>query len=143
MPIVFKYKHVQRKDDYLKKAPFIPIYLRTKDDKLIESVGLLDSGADFSVIPLDLAQFLGLKLGKEDTTGGIGGNAKVRKSQLRLTIKKGREHYNLTIPVLVILKNYGDIPILLGRNGFFDEFHILFKQDREKITLNKVQPRMY
>jgi len=143
MSLVFKYKHIERKDGYLKKAPFIPIYLRDKNDKLIEFAGLLDSGADFTLISLDLAKFLGLKLGEETTTGGIGGSAKVRKSNLSMTIKKDRYRYNLTIPVLVLMKDYEDVPILLGRNGFFDAFHIHFKQNKERITLTRVQSKTY
>lgn len=141
MAIVFRYKHIQRKDGFLKKAPFIPIFLRDKDDKLYEFTGLLDSGADNTVMPKDLAEFLGLSLGKEETTAGIGGSAKVRNARMRLTIKNQRESYNLEIPVLVLMENFADVPILLGRNGFFDNFHINFRQNEEKITLKKVQSK--
>jgi len=141
MAIIFRYKHVKRKDGFLRKAPFIPIFLRDRNDKLYEFTGLIDSGADFTLIPKDLADFLGLKLGKGETTAGIGGSAKVRNSKMNLTIKNQRERYNLEIPVLILMENYADVPILLGRNGFFDNFHINFRQDEEKITLKKVQPK--
>ena len=84
---------------------------------------------------------MGWGLGKEEITGGIGGAAKVRNSKIQLIIENQRERYNLEIPVLVLMENYADVPILLGRNGFFDNFHINFRQNGEKITLKKVEPK--
>ena len=50
---------MKRSDGSLNKAPFIPLYLRNSDDKLIKVVGLVDSGADNTVVPKDLAELLG------------------------------------------------------------------------------------
>ena len=104
MAITFRYIHVPRPDGTLRKAPFIPIYVRNKEGRLIKLVALLDSGADNSVISKDLAELLGLKQSKtpEGETGGIGGKVKVKKSRLSFQIKGEHEKYTVTIPVLVL-----------------------------------------
>ena len=131
-----------RADGTLKKAPYVPVFLQGDKGKLIKVTALLDSGADTTIIPKDLATVLGLKLHKyEEETGGIGGKVKVRKAQVSLIIKGGHEKYSLNIPVLVLEKEDIDVPLLLGRNGFFENFHITFRQNEEKITLKKVHTK--
>ncbi len=74
MPITFKYVHVPRPDGTLRRAPYIPIFSIDKAGKLIRIVALIDSGADFTVIPKDLAALLGLKEDQQDIdTGGLEG----------------------------------------------------------------------
>lgn len=72
MTLTFRYKTVKRPDGTEVKTPSIPIILSGKEK--IETLGLLDSGADISAIPKDLAEVLGLDLsGKPTTAFGIGG----------------------------------------------------------------------
>lgn len=142
MPIIFRYAHVPRPDGTLRQAPFIPIFVTNKFGKAMEVIALLDSGADNTVVPKDLAELLGLKEEKADTeTGGIGGKVKVKKARLHFRIKGNRESYSLDVPSLVLQDEDADVPILLGRHGFFEHFHITFKQNEEKIVLKKIQPK--
>lgn len=140
MAIIFRYARVKTPDDVLRKAPFIPVYLHDKNDKLLVFNALIDSGADNTVVPKDLAEVLGLTEKDSLETGGIGGSVKVKKSNLRMTIKGLHEAYTLSLPVLV-LQNQGNVPLLLGRNGFFEHFHITFRQNEEKILLKKIKPK--
>jgi len=143
MSITFRYVHLRRPDNSLQKAPWIPIYLHEKEGKLVRWFALVDSGADTSVMPKEVAQLLGLEeTDSEIETGGIGGKTKVKESKLTFTVKDSREKHQMTIPVLVLQDPKSKVPLLLGRNGFFEKFHISFKQDEEKIVLKKVQPRM-
>ena len=142
MSIIFRYVHVPRQDGTLRRAPFIPIIVRNKFGKTMNVVALLDSGADNTVIPKDLADVLGLKEHNvEAETGGIGGKVKVKKSRFSFRIKGVRESYSLDVPVLVLQEANMDVPLLLGRRGFFENFHITFKQNEEKIVLKKIQPK--
>src|SRR3989338_8384925 len=87
MPIIYRYIHVPRKDGTLRHAPFIPVIVRNKFEQVMKVVGLVDSGADTTVVPRDLADLLGMKENAASTeTGGIGGKVKVKRSRL---------HYNL------------------------------------------------
>jgi hypothetical protein len=142
MSIIYRYVHVPRPDGTLRKAPHIPVYARDSKNKLIEIIALVDSGADTTVIPKDLALLLGLKESKADMkTGGIGGSTRVKETKLSFTVKNERERYNLRVPALVLQNPDEDVPLILGRNGFFEEFHITFKQSDEKLVLKKVDPK--
>ncbi|MBM3234362.1 hypothetical protein FJZ19_04700 [Candidatus Pacearchaeota archaeon] len=136
MTLSFKYKVVKRPDGTEVKTPSIPITLfgQTRFD----SIALLDSGADISAIPKDIAEILGININaKSEPSFGIGGKVDSIESKMRIAVEKGHENYMLTIPVKVILGDY-DFPILLGRAGFFDEFVISFFQKEQKVTLKKV-----
>lgn len=140
MAITFRYVHVPRADGTLRKAPFIPIFVRTEENRLIKIIALVDSGADTTVLPKGLALVLGLKEENEIIeTGGIGGKVKVKKSKIQFQISGSRESYPLTIPVLVLQDDSEDMPLILGRQGFFENFHITFRQNEEKITIKKTE----
>lgn len=135
MAIIFRYARVQRDDAALSRAPFIPVFAHAADGRRICTPALVDSGADGTVLPLRLAEMLGVTLGEETETGGIGGFVKARKASLALTLRGGRESYNLRIPALVMLDSRMNIPLILGRNGFFERFGITFRQREEKLVL--------
>ncbi len=139
MAITFKYAKVPRKDGSLRRAPFIPIYLRDKNEKLLKFIALVDSGADTTVIPKDVAIVLGLKESdKEEQTGGIGGFVRVKTSRMGFQIVGEHEKHSLDIPVLILQDPNDDVPILLGRSGFFENFDINFRQNEDRITLKKI-----
>ena len=105
-------------------------------------VGLVDSGADTTVVPRDLADLLGMKENAASTeTGGIGGKVKVKRSRLHFMLEGNRERYSLDVPALILQDNDNDVPLLLGRHGFFEHFHITFKQDEQKVVLKRINPK--
>ena len=132
MTLHFRYKIVKRQNNTEARTPSIPITLKGKDS--IDVVALLDSGADVSVIPKGIAEIIGLDLtGKKSYADGIGGRVEAIDSKLYLHIKKGHEDYNFQMPIKVILED--TIPIILGREGFFNKFVISFNQSELKFTL--------
>ena len=137
MAMTFRYVPLQRPDGALQKAPCIPVYEHDAHGRLLIIPAMVDSGADTTVVPADLAEVLRLPLGEEIATGGIGGTAKARKTFFSCIIKKGREHYSVRVPALILLDAPEDLPVLLGRNGFFEQFDITFRQSEEKIVLKK------
>ncbi len=99
---------------------------------------MLDSGADISAIPKEVAEILGLDIsGATSPAFGIGGKTEAVDTHIDITVEKGHEKYNFRIPVKVILGPY-DFPVLLGRAGFFDKFRIEFNQSQERILLRKI-----
>jgi|SRR3989338_3438827 len=138
MAIIFRYEHIPREDGTLRKAPFIPIFAHDENNRLVQIIALIDSGADNIVIPKELAEILGLKLGEEVETAGIGGKTKVRKTRMCFAVRKGREMYQITSNALVLMDENIDVPLILGRNGFFEEFEITFRQKEERIILKKI-----
>lgn len=139
MTIVFKYKRIDRPDPFpSENAPAIPVTLIGPQAK-IDVIGLIDSGADFSFIPRDMAEALGLNLtGKSEVIGGISGNVKAIKTVMKMNISKGNENYTFPVEAYVPeVQNDDDFPVLIGRNGFFENFKIVFIEAEKKIHLKK------
>ena len=136
MSLTFKYKRVKRPDNVEIKSPSIPVTLSANGGKY-QFIALLDSGADISVIPSEVADLLGLDLtGEREEARGIGGKVPAIQSSLVVEVGKAHESYSYNIPVKVILdRTDEEIPILLGRAGFFDKFLITFNQKEERIIL--------
>lgn len=133
MTIIFRYKTVTRPDGSLVKTPSIPVSLTGKEN--FDTIALLDSGADLSAIPQGIAELLGLDLtGERKSAFGIGGKVDATDTTMAVSIEKGHERYTFRIPVKVILGDY-DLPVLLGRAGFFDKFVVSFDQAKEKVLL--------
>jgi len=137
MAITFRYKSVNRPDGTSVRIPSIPVTLVGPRES-IELIALMDSGADISVIPREVAEVLGLDLsGETESVFGLGGSVRAIPLQINMVIEKGHECYRLNIPIKVVLDKY-DFPPLLGRAGFFEEFEITLNQLEEKICLKKV-----
>lgn len=90
----------------------------------VKVIMIVDTGADYSLLPRFYAMDLGIDLKKEckaHWTGGIGGREKVhlfREAKVRL----GK--WKRTIPVGFL--DCDDIPPLLGRQGFLETFEVTF-----------------
>ncbi len=141
MALSFKYKNVKRPDGTLVKAPMIPLSIFGTEN--IDTVGLLDSGADISAMSKDMAELLGIKLDKEiDSSFGIGGEVESMQTSIDILINQKHEQYRIKLPIKIILDHYS-FPLLLGRAGFFDEFIITFNQTKEKIILKRIIKKAY
>ena len=100
----FKYKINKRPFEDNTKTPSIPISLKGNGNSSFEFIALVDSGADLSVIPQDVAELLGLDLtGKKQKVRGIGGWLESIEEKIILNISKGHENYNFIIPVKIII----------------------------------------
>lgn len=134
----FKYKAIKRPDGTFSRCPVIPISFSDFD-----TMALIDSGADISAISKEMAENLKLNMkGEEDIAFGIGGKVKSINSNIQFLIEQKHERYNLAIPVKIILDDFS-FPFLLGRKGFFNRFIISFDENHEKVSLKKVDRRMF
>ena len=96
---------------------------------------LIDSGADISIIPFELGSYLGFLIEKNEdikSLGGISGGIPVVYRKIRVEI--GAFVINIKVAWAVV----EDVPEILGRVDFFDEFDIEFKQKERKTYLRKV-----
>jgi len=136
--MIFKYKRIDRPAPFPTiHAPAIPVTIAGKKDS-VDVVGLIDSGADFSVIPREMAEIIGADLSnKPEEIGGIGGNTKAIETKIKMTITKGHEAYTQTISAYVVEDLQDSFPILIGRSGFFPKFKITFAEKTKKILLKR------
>jgi len=94
---------------------------------------LVDSGATVSIFRAEVADVLRVKLesGKEIYLGGVGGHIKVYLHRLKIEIA-GRK---FTCPV-VFSREYLVSFNLLGREGFFKKFRIIFEEKNNQLQLH-------
>lgn len=109
---------------------------------------LVDSGADISMIPFDVAEILQLKL-PEDTiqSYAAAGQISVKKSEVEVWILLHKKEIRLgRVPVSVPIPNKDqkgqdddqqekniNFP-LLGRKPFFEMYDITFQESRQKMS---------
>ncbi len=102
---------------------------------------LLDSGADISLIPFDVAEVLQLRLG-EETKNNIGPSGKfsVTKSDVELWLSINRKEICLgNIPVTIPVNRLTDDAAdevqfcLLGRDPFFEIYDITFQESWKRV----------
>jgi hypothetical protein len=61
---------------------------------------------------------------------------KSREGKVRIIFGKNHENYSFDIPVLIPEKE--NMPIIIGRLGFFNQFRITFSETERKIEFKKV-----
>lgn len=139
MTIAFRYKKIERPNPFPAiHLPVIPITLIGKDEA-IEVMGLLDSGADYSLIPKEIAEVIGMNLKKNpEPIGGINGECDAINSDIRIKVQRGHESYTFLVNAYVIDSLDDDFPVLIGRDGFFEQFKITFDESKRNISLKKV-----
>lgn len=119
--------------DYF-RYPVIPVkfYYKNKETPFIDA--LLDSGGDFIVIPMPIANYLGLKLKKAGDVDTAGGTTSLFKATLSMIIgdKDSNAIYN-NIQIHVSARN--DIPVLLGRHPIFEDYEITFQHEKNQLIL--------
>ena len=136
MVISFKYKVLPDEFSNGAKKPIIKITLKGNNQIPIDVIGLLDSGADVSVIPKGLAEFLNLKFGNKEISKGIGGEINVWNSHFNIIVQQNHETYKFkNVPVQI--SEDDTMPIIIGRHGFFDKFEIRIDEARESVKLKR------
>ena len=133
------------KFDYIKigprKRPVIPIILKHKGE-ILETPALIDSGADFNVFPLDLAEALeiNLKGAKKVVFRGIGNKALELTGYMAivtLMIAGRGKSQEFDAPVIFTDELPENGHALLGETGFFDKVSsICFFYKRGKILID-------
>jgi Aspartyl protease len=135
------------KFDYIKigkhKRPIIPIQL-SFGGKAVNTPALIDSGADFNLIHVGIAETLGIKLNKEKPIvfSGVGNkslNLEGYMAVVNLKIFNKGENISFITPIIFTEQLPENGIALLGETGFFDHLEeVSFHYIRGKVVLQKV-----
>lgn len=148
----FKYKGIPRWDDkgnqYYVKKPVIEVTFRrfseskdTEKNREVRMLALIDSGADWSFIPLEIAQTLRLDIDKSNARIlTIAGETSVYQTKLHVEIpRKGKLSVDVgMINAYVMPHESGKhVPeyVILGRKDFFEKFEVTINESKQTITL--------
>ena len=94
---------------------------------------VVDTGADYSVLPETFARDLAIDLKKECLTiktAGVGGEQKVYLLKKKILTKVGSSRKRIPLGFLARGNNQYEIPPLLGRYKALDSFGVCFKNFR-------------
>ena len=127
--------------------PMIPVRLRYKGYQPLDTLMLVDSGADFSMISREFADNLGINTTECSPiqTSTASGRMIAVETEIRIRFGQRREIYDYEIPVQIPLrKGFPELP-LLGRYPLFRDFDVNFRmgycQSRGKFVIKRVTRR--
>ena len=101
MALSFKYKPVKLQSGKTIYRPIIPITFNGNSEN-IDIFGLLDSGSDVTIIPIDLAEVFGVKFLGEDKMGGIT-NIKLKANQRIIPVIFGKHYEKFTFKIHIFV----------------------------------------
>jgi len=109
------------------------------ENRFIDLLALVDSGADDCLFPLEVATELGLPLNHENENryGGIGsGHISAIFTHVKIDFAGG-----IAFPLYAGFSDAPSVVPILGQAGFFDRFDVTFKKRREIIELKFIDPK--
>ncbi len=119
--------------------PKIPVRVQIGDKGIDFDGGLVDSGAQHTLVNIDSAGVLGVDLRacQHTVLGGVGGTGSdgyITKTSIIIL------DFSFTFETPVI---FTKIPteLILGQKHFFDHFRVLFEKDKRTFTVTEV-PRL-
>lgn len=114
--------------------------------KGIEFFGIIDSGADSSIIPKEVAEVLDIELNKleDDEIRTVNGQViKVKRAYFDVGFKDLRESKIINkVPFHISLDNSLK-DIVIGRAGIFDHFTVTFEQMYKRVGLKYNPKKVY
>lgn len=105
--------------------PYATVDLQGPSGGWIRVRMVIDTGADYTVLPASFADDLGIDLARDctvHTTRGVGGHASIYLYKGLIAQIGDIER---TIPVGFL--EHDDVPALLGRHEFFETFRVVFE----------------
>lgn len=134
----FQYAQYQVNDKYIYR-PTVPITLKYKS-KQIKLLALVDSGADFSIIPIEIADYLNVELDKDLHTkfAGAGDNLfDVYYSPVKISHSLYQKGFRaITWKTHVYFADHQP-SILLGHSGFLEFFKVTFDGIKKEIQIDR------
>lgn len=126
MPASFPFKEESSRVFGKVHRPIAEVFFKHTKRDIWQPVSMIvDTGADYTMLPRFLAQSLGIDLKRDCKTietQGVGGNSKVFLVKEKISVKIGQ--FYRKVPLGFLSNNL--IPPLLGRLEFFDTFKVTF-----------------
>lgn len=117
------------------RRPLIELELLGRNSKSIKAFGLLDSGADTSLINIEYAKSLGIALDTRRTIKfmGISGNPILcHVADIDVRVK----HFTKPLQISAAFIDSPSVGLLIGQEDFFEIFRIKFEKDHDVFELN-------
>lgn len=118
----------------LTKRPMVELELVGKTET-INALGLIDSGADTTMMNIEYAKALGIDLEKSVKKEFLGiGGTRVVTYIASVTMKV--KHFDTPMTTPVAFTDSSSVDVLLGQEDFFESFRIKFEKDHDVFDLS-------
>lgn len=117
------------------RRPIIDIVIRSENNFAIYPM-LIDSGADYCIFNIELAQALGIKLTKKKANFKGVGKDKIKGFWGKVEIKIGNIPYE-TKAIFAEINDFGHG--ILGQQGFFDRFDVKLSYQKQVIEIEPIK----
>lgn len=104
-------------------------------DRFVEVSGLLDTGASVNVLPYDLGIELGAIWSEQTTLVRLGGN--LASTEAKGIIFDAQIDNFSPVRLVFAWSRSNDVPVLLGRTNFFQEFDVCFYTSLKQFELTQ------
>ncbi|MDP3974265.1 MAG: aspartyl protease family protein [Candidatus Daviesbacteria bacterium] len=120
------------------KRPLIPAKFIHQEKSTLPILCLVDSGADYSYLTMEIADILGIDLGniKPQTSFGINGSPFLSYSS-KITIEVGG--HQLNIPVQFSNQLNTPFKCVLGQEDFFSKARITFERYKWNLDIRIIE----
>ena len=139
MTIKYKYTAIPTSTDSKGKFTRRPILKIFFPGTNISALGLLDSGADMTMLNIAYAKLLSIDLDKSNQKNFRGiadGYVSCYIKEINLEIEHFKDRV-IVVPVAFI--DSENVDVLIGQEGIFDNFKIKFEKDHEIFELSEVK----
>ena len=119
------------------KRPMLELeLLDLKGNKVFDSLALVDSGADTTMVNIQYATALGVDLSKANNREVVGiGNSKVPVKVGTFSFRIKRMGDEVKVPTWFV--DSPNVNILLGQEVFFENYRIKFEKDHDTFEVTK------
>ena len=120
-----RYLFQSKRDQFgiLADVPYLPLIL-TYQNRSVDTMGLLDTGASVNVLPYDVGLQLGAIWEEQLFSINLAGNLASTKAKGLLVLAKVGE--SEPVQLAFAWTRVNDIRIILGQTNFFAEFNVCF-----------------
>ena len=120
-----RYPFQPKRDEFgvLADVPYLPLTL-TYQNRSVEVMGLLDTGASANVLPYNIGVQLGAIWEEQRFSVTLAGNLASAETKGLLVLAKVGDFD--PVQLVFAWTRVNNIPILLGRTNFFTEFDVCF-----------------
>lgn len=133
MDVKFPYENAGKSYFGLVRRPVAKVSFKSpKNNTWADTWMVVDTGADFSVLPRYLSEDLMISLERDcikDFTSGVGGEQAIYLYKYKIRVKL--DYLSRIVPIAFIDSN--EIPPLLGRLGFLETFDTEFLKNHTLI----------
>lgn len=139
MNLTYRCKHLKLDEGVFVKEPIIPVTLIGKNTNL-NFTAILDSGSDFILLPLEVAEALGLNYNekkKETAKTYSGDKITTTNSRVRIRIQKDREKQVFECKCAILLDEQKQHEHILFGSSFFEHFKIIFDYPNNRVQIKK------